>query len=234
MVNPGSCTVKVTFVDMNGNESSAWSHEKTVYENWTRVWVPVGGALGFDRTHIAQIRLGFYWKGDYYIDDIAFCNGYSDGIPPLSNNLVSNASFEDDGSAVAQPKGWHFEGANPESTYLEKNSNSASGRFHVVHYSPQTHDAYTWQTIYDLPNGTYTLRAMVQSGGGQTQNKILATDFGATEMSVDIPVSTPWVQVEIDNIQVTNGKCTVGFYTEGNSGDWSCVDNIEFFPASSG
>lgn len=105
MVNPGSCTVKVTFVDMNGNESSAWSHEKTVYENWTRVWVPVGGALGFDRTHIAQIRLGFYWKGDYYIDDIAFCNGYSDGIPPLSNNLVSNASFEDDGSAVAQPKG---------------------------------------------------------------------------------------------------------------------------------
>lgn len=92
MVNPGSCTVKVTFVDMNGNESSAWSHEKTVYENWTRVWVPVGGALGFDRTHIAQIRLGFYWKGDYYIDDIAFCNGYSDGIPPLSNNLVSNAS----------------------------------------------------------------------------------------------------------------------------------------------
>lgn len=91
MVNPGSCTVKVTFVDMNGNESSAWSHEKTVYENWTRVWVPVGGALGFDRTHIAQIRLGFYWKGDYYIDDIAFCNGYSDGIPPLSNNLVSNA-----------------------------------------------------------------------------------------------------------------------------------------------
>lgn len=60
MVNPGSCTVKVTFVDMNGNESSAWSHEKTVYENWTRVWVPVGGALGFDRTHIAQIRLGFY------------------------------------------------------------------------------------------------------------------------------------------------------------------------------
>lgn len=75
MVNPGSCTVKVTFVDMNGNESSAWSHEKTVYENWTRVWVPVGGALGFDRTHIAQIRLGFYWKGDYYIDDIAFCNG---------------------------------------------------------------------------------------------------------------------------------------------------------------
>ena len=102
MVNPGSCTVKVTFVDMNGNESSAWSHEKTVYENWTRVWVPVGGALGFDRTHIAQIRLGFYWKGDYYIDDIAFCNGYSDGIPPLSNNLVSNASFEDDGSGTTQ------------------------------------------------------------------------------------------------------------------------------------
>ena len=75
MVNPGSCTVKVTFVDQNGNVSSAWSHEKTVYQNWTRIWVPVGGADGFDRQKISEIRLGFYWKGDYYIDDKSFYSG---------------------------------------------------------------------------------------------------------------------------------------------------------------
>lgn len=229
MVNPSGCTVKVTFVDQNGNRSSSWGHEKTVYKNWTRIWVPVGGADGFDRQHISEIRLGFYWKGDYYIDDLSFACGYTDGIPSFANtNLVVNGSFEDDGCVTRAPKGWHFEGATPQSTYLEKNSNSASGRFHVVHYSAAAYDAYTWQTIYGLENGTYTLRAMVQSGGGQTQNKLLATDFGGTgEKNVNIPVSTPWVQVEVTGIEVTNGQCTVAFYTEGNSGDWSGMDNIQ-------
>ncbi len=228
MVNPSGCTVKVTFVDQNNNTSSAWGHEKTVYGNWTRIWVPVGGKYGFDRQHIKEIRVGFYWKGTYYIDDLSFSLGYTDGIPNLGSNLIVNGSFEDDGSKVASPKGWNFHGANPESTYLEKNSNSASGRFHVVHYSAAAHDAYTWQTVYGLANGTYTLRAKVQSRGGQTQNKVIATDFGGSEMSVQIPVSTPWVQVEITNIQVTNNKCTIAFYTKGNSGNWSCLDNVEF------
>lgn len=51
-------------------------------------------------------------------------------------------------------------------------------------------------------------------------------------MSVSIPVSTPWVQVEIQDIHVTNGKCTIGYYTEGNAGDWSCLDNVEFYLVS--
>lgn len=229
MVNPSGCTVKVTFVDQDGNVSSAWGHEKTVYQNWTRIWVPIGGEDGFDRQHISEIRLGFYWKGDYYIDDLSFSYAYTDGIPSFGNgNLVTNASFEDDGCAIANPNGWNFEGANPEATYLEKNSNAASGRFHVVHYSSSAFDAYTWQTIYGLENGTYTLKAMVQSGGDQVQDKILATDFGGDgEMNVSIPVTSSWVEVEITNIQVTNGQCTIAFYTEGNAGNWSCADNFE-------
>ena len=147
----------------------------------------------------------------------------------MNGNIVTNGSFEDDGSAVPVATGWNFEGGTPSATYLEKNSNAASGRFHLVHYSADAHDAYTWQTIYNLPNGTYTLKAMVQSGGGQKQNKILATDFGGSEMSVEIPVNSYWTQVEIGNINVTNGKCTIAFYTDGNAGDWSCVDNIEFY-----
>lgn len=229
MVNPDGCTVKVTFVDNDGIVSSAWSHESTVYNNWTRIWVPIGGTEGFDRTKIAEIRLGFYWRGDYFIDDLAFSYAYTDGIPSFGDgNLVTNGSFEDDGSKVANPVGWHFEGANPESTYLEKNSQAATGRFHVVHYSNSSHDAYTWQVVTGLQNGTYTLRAMVQSGGGQVQNKILATDFGGPEeMNVNIPVTSSWVRVEITGIQVSNGKCTIGFYTQGNPGDWACADSFE-------
>ncbi|WP_130837450.1 glycoside hydrolase family 30 beta sandwich domain-containing protein [Lachnoclostridium sp. Marseille-P6806] len=228
MVNPDNCTVKVTFVDQDGTTVSKWSHESTVYGNWARIQVPIAGGYGFDRQHIAQIKLGFYWRGDYYIDDLFLSNACADGTPMFGEvNYVVNGSFEDDGSVIVNPAGWHFEGGNPESTYLEKNSNAASGRFHLVHYSAQSHDAYTWQVIYNLENGTYTLRAMVQSGGGQIQNKILATDFGGSEMSAAIPVNSHWTQVEISNVQVTNGQCTVAFYTKGNPGDWSCADNIE-------
>lgn len=95
MVNPKSATVKVTFVDENGTEVSSWSHEKTVYDNWTRIWVPIAGDKGFDRTRIAKIKLGFYWQGNYAVDDLAFVGGYSDGIPQMNGNLVTNGSFED-------------------------------------------------------------------------------------------------------------------------------------------
>ena len=227
-VNPTNCTVKVTFIDANGNISTSWSHEKTVYDNWTRIWVPIGGSEGFDRTAIAEIRIGFYWQGEYDIDDLAFCFSYNDGLPSFSDgNLAINPSFEDDGSKVRNPKGWNFEGGNPEATYLEKNDHSPSGRFHVVHYSSEAHDCYTWQTIYNLENGTYTLQVSVESGGGQTQNKIIATDFGGSEeMNVAIPVTSNWTQVEITGINVTNNKCTIAFYTQGNAGDWSCADNF--------
>ena len=227
-VNPTNCTVKVTFIDANGNVSTAWSHEKTVYDNWTRIWVPIGGSEGFNRTAIAEIRIGFYWQGEYDIDDLAFCFSYNDGLPSFNDgNLAINPSFEDDGSKVRNPKGWNFEGANPEATYLEKNDHSPSGRFHVVHYSADAHDCYTWQTIYNLENGTYVLQASVESGGGQTQNKIIATDFGGSEeMNVAIPVTSTWTQVEITGINVTNNKCTIAFYTQGNAGDWSCADNF--------
>lgn len=227
-VNPTNCTVKVTFIDANGNISTSWSHEKTVYDNWTRIWVPIGGSEGFDRTAIAEIRIGFYWQGEYDIDDLSFCFSYNDGLPSFSDgNLAINPSFEDDGSKVRNPKGWNFEGGNPEATYLEKNDHSPSGRFHVVHYSSEAHDCYTWQTIYNLENGTYTLQASVESGGGQTQNKIIATDFGGSEeMNVAIPVTSNWTQVEITGINVTNNKCTIAFYTQGNAGDWSCADNF--------
>lgn len=38
----------------------------------------------------------------------------------MNGNLVTNGSFEDDGSAVPVATGWNFEGGTPSATYLEK------------------------------------------------------------------------------------------------------------------
>ena len=81
---------------------------------------PLLAIRDFDRTRIAKIKLGFYWQGNYAVDDLAFVGGYSDGIPQMNGNLVTNGSFEDDGSAVPVATGWNFEGGTPSATYLEK------------------------------------------------------------------------------------------------------------------
>ncbi|MDB5058009.1 MAG: hypothetical protein JWO59_1481 [Chloroflexi bacterium] len=36
----------------------------------------------------------------------------------------------------------------------------------------------------------------------------------------------------ISSIQVTNGQCTVGFYSKANGGDFMSVDSVQFYRTS--
>lgn len=228
-VNEDGSTIKVTFVDNDNNTWSGWTDEKSVYNNWTRIWMPIGKATGIDRSKIKEIRIGEYWPGTYYVDDLSFSLGYKDDIPSLNDNRVVNPSLENDGCATSKIAGWSYSGSVPASDYLEKNNNAKSGRFHHVNYSASAYDAYTYQTISGLENGTYTLKAWVQSSGGQNTAKMLATDFGSSEVNVNLPTTSAWTQVSINNITVTNGQCTIGFYTNANANNWSCFDDVEFY-----
>lgn len=228
-VNTSGSTIRVTFVDNDNNTWSGWTDEKSVYNNWTRIWMPIGKATGIDRSRIKEIRIGEYWPGIYYVDDLSFSLGYKDDIPSFTDNLVVNSSLENDGCATSKIAGWNYSGAVPASDYLEKNSNAKSGRFHHAQYSVSAYDAYTYQVISELENGTYTLKAWVQSSGGQNSAKMLATDFGSSEVSVNLPTTSTWTQMSIDNIEVTNGQCTIGFYSDGNANNRACFDDVEFY-----
>ena len=57
----------------------------------------------------------------------------------------------------------------------------------------------------------------------------LRENFGGTELVSSINTAIPnWTQVTIPNIQVTNGKATIGMYQVANAGNWINVDDFSF------
>lgn len=88
---------------------------------------------------------------------------------------------------------------------------------------------HTYQTKTGLANGTYTAKAWVRSNGGQTQCIFRAKDFGGTELIVNIPTTAKWTQVTIPSINVSNGQCTIGFYSDSPNWGWAEFDDVEFY-----
>ncbi len=154
------------------------------------------------------------------------------GPPPsqdLYGNRIVNHSFEADGSWAANPTGWSTSGSTPSADFAESVSNAHSGSFILSHWNSNAYQVYTYQTINNIPNGIYTLKAWVKRGSGHNQCYMNAKDYGGAELKVNVPVTGVWTQISIPNIRVTNGQCTIGFYSDGNGGNWFSVDDVEFY-----
>ena len=152
--------------------------------------------------------------------------------PVAGNNLLRNPGFEDDRAAVQVPSGWlTWAGKNTSDNndYTESYGGTHSGQYHATHYRPDNYEIYTYQVVTGLRTGTYTFRAWIKSGG--TQGVLIAKNFGGQVMGLNLPASPDqWIQVTLDNIQVTNGQCEVGFYSwAGGGGQWLHFDDVEFF-----
>jgi len=98
-----------------------------------------------------------------------------------------------------------------------------------AHWKDVTYNVYTYQTKTGLPNGTYTAKAWVRSSGGQTKCYFEAKDYGSSALNTNLPQSFNYVQVTISNISVTNGQCTIGFYSEGPGKKWCSFDDVQLY-----
>jgi pectinesterase len=57
--------------------------------------------------------------------------------------------------------------------------------------------------------------------------RIFISGYGGSEKNVDVKAKTDnWKEITISDIQVTSGKCTVGFEAAGNGGAWLKVDDF--------
>jgi hypothetical protein len=99
----------------------------------------------------------------------------------------------------------------------------------AAHWKDTTYNVYTYQTKTSLANGTYTAKAWVRSSGGQTKCYFEAKDYGGSALKANILQSFNYVQVTISNINVTNGQCTIGFYSEGPGKKWCAFDDVELY-----
>lgn len=155
--------------------------------------------------------------------------------PPIAT-LVSNPGFEAQG-ATQTPSNWGTwpggSGAHADADYTENNGVARSGSMQLAHWKSSAYEVYTYQTRSGLANGSYTLRAWVQCSGGQSAAFMEAKDFGGAARSTGLPTTSAgkgsWRKTEIAGINVTNGRCTLGFYSRANAGNWLRVDDVEFF-----
>jgi arabinogalactan endo-1,4-beta-galactosidase len=94
--------------------------------------------------------------------------------------------------------------------------------------SSAAHTATVTQDVVSLPDGTYTLTAMVESSGGQNSAKLSITPVNGTAQTVSLPTADTWTQVKIANVSVTAGEVTLTFTINGNAGTWVRVENVSF------
>ena len=152
-------------------------------------------------------------------------------VPPASGaNVLTNPGFEANNAATQTPTGW-TSWANTTANYAADKTEAGgqASTYRLTHWLGSAYQVSTYQVKNGLPNGSYTLRAWVQSSGGQTACQLYAKNFGGAEKNVNLPVTSTWAQVQITGIQVTNGQCEVGLWSDANANNWCNLDNVELF-----
>ena len=78
-----------------------------------------------------------------------------------------------------------------------------------------------------LPNGDYTLRAWVDSSGGQGVARLYASGHGGAEQALLLNRRLgKWTEVTLPHIRVATGTVQIGVYAEGKEGDWLRLDDV--------
>ncbi|MGG1515496.1 family 16 glycosylhydrolase [Paenibacillus oryzisoli] len=110
-----------------------------------------------------------------------------------------------------------------------------TGARSLKHASSSNYQVTTKQNLNGLANGNYQLSAWVKSSGGQALASMSVSNYvyGGAEQHVDIPASSTWMQVTLNDIPVTNGQATVAFTSDANSTQWLLVDDVRFSDTTS-
>jgi O-glycosyl hydrolase len=165
---------------------------------------------------------------------------YTETVPVPNQpgpNLVSNAGFEAEQYSTQTPSGWS-EWSNlggVSAGYTETANGAKSGAYHGTHRMKSAFNIYTFQSKTGLANGLYTLRVWAKKSGHQTSCYLEAKDFGGIARRANVPNGTTtgaYQLVEMKDISVTNGQCTIGLWTESPASknqSWVYFDDFEFF-----
>lgn len=182
----------------------------------------------------------FYWEPQSYNNWQGYTKGAFDmtgkptvaidaflenPLPPPVTNFATNGSFEVNGTGAQTPTGWSESGTVTASYTSAGNGWNPAGSYFLNHYDAAAYQVRTFQTV-SLPNGHYTLKAWAIRGNGQNSVQMTATGYGGADLSANITYNNAWSEVNIPDINITNGQVTIGFLSDANAGNWLNVDSI--------
>ncbi len=179
------------------------------------VWLTALNGVGkVDSTQLPGESVFKYFK--YYGKDYP---GYT---------ILPNGNFEYNFNKIdfSQPVCWTPKGTEGAMKIMAGEAFRDEHKLKIGH--GKSHTASLSQSLTFIMNGEYELSAMVRSTGGQKEAKLIASDFGGSELSVKIPKAQNWVKVILPKIKVTNNKITIRIAVEGEANQWLEIDEINF------
>lgn len=142
------------------------------------------------------------------------------------NNYVANSYFDADRVDLNNLTGWECSdniGGIANGNVKDK---LYSGKYSARQSADEDYIATMKQTISDLPDGTYTLRAIAKSSGDQNNCKLyLKTDDKEYSKSLKSSMNE-WTDIVIKDIEIKDGKCEVGLFSDANAGNYVRIDDI--------
>ena len=143
------------------------------------------------------------------------------------NNYISNPEFEADRKITATPTGWKVRDNVGNYSVSNARGKIDSGNFVIQETAPEDYISDLYQEITDLPNGTYTMTAWVKSSGGQNVCNVYAQS-GDEKKTYSVKTNIDdWKEIVVaTDIKVTDGKCTVGLYSDAHANEWVQMDNV--------
>jgi arabinogalactan endo-1,4-beta-galactosidase len=143
------------------------------------------------------------------------------------NNRLTNVGFES-----GDFTGWMVDGDTNAVDVSSEAVNIHDGKYALHYWLDGPFEFTLSQTVVDLPNGTYTLSAWIQGGGGEKTLQLFA-DCGGEPVTLDISNAgwQQWQNPTLPNIAVTNGRCTIGLKGVSDGGSWAFFDDVEFVPS---
>lgn len=157
-------------------------------------------------------------------------------ISPLRNKkgnkqIINNFSFEIDKCKVNQPIGWTIGALTEEMlNYVSTTEGGTEDEFCLRHYGNSAYRVKTEQRMTVPEQGVYRLRADIRCSSKHNKVYMYAKYYGGNKKQTNITACSEWTEMEINNIQIQNGYCTIGFYSNAPAGQWLEVDNVRLEP----
>jgi hypothetical protein len=147
-------------------------------------------------------------------------------------NVLKNSGFES--GRLDYWDSWSPDGQGVVHAVVK--DSPASGKYDLVHWHNRDYKQMSYQRLYNLPNGTYTLKGLVRSSKGQADLKLGVKDFDNTtsgeEKFVQLNMEaepSKWKEFRVDNVVIRGGEAIVFTYSVAKAGQWADFDNLSFY-----
>lgn len=185
------------------------------WQSWATKSAAITGASGVHDLYVV-------WKGSVNLNWVDL------KASSTAQNLLGNPGFES--GSLSSWSDWHPQGQANAAAQTDTDT-PRTGMWKLTHYSAAAYEQTTYQAV-NVPNGTYHASVWVRSGGGQSNLRLEASNFGGagTLYSRDLGAtasSATWTELTIDNIVVTSGNVTIGVHSNAPAGSWAAFDDLQ-------